>query len=91
METLETLQRTVDAQQAAIDKLMFEFCPEEMTTEQLERWKKSQKPALLTTALLRQELAGVDNGMRISDAFRPTFFADLYNTLKHYEENVKLP
>ena len=30
-------------QQAKIDALMLEYCPEEMTEDQLEEWKKSQK------------------------------------------------
>ena len=32
-----------DYQQAKIDALMLEYCPEEMTEDQLEEWKKSQK------------------------------------------------
>lgn len=32
-----------DYQQAKIDALMLEYCPEEMTEDQLEEWKKHQK------------------------------------------------
>jgi len=32
-----------NAQQAEIDRLMLEFCPSEMTAEQMETWKKHQK------------------------------------------------
>lgn len=32
-----------DCQQAAIDRLMLEFCPDEMTPEQLEEWEKHQR------------------------------------------------
>lgn len=32
-----------DYQQAKIDALMLEYCPEEMTEDQLERWKKHQR------------------------------------------------
>lgn len=30
--------------EAKIDALMFEYCPEEMTEEQIARWKKHQRP-----------------------------------------------
>lgn len=32
------------AKQAEIDRLMLEFCPQEMTVEQLGEWAKNQKP-----------------------------------------------
>jgi hypothetical protein len=32
-------------QQAEIDRLMLEFCPGEMTQEQIDEWKKHQKCA----------------------------------------------
>ena len=31
--------------QAQIDRLMLEFCPAEMTPEQLKEWGKHQKPS----------------------------------------------
>ena len=39
-------RQSAKALQAKIDALMLEFCPEDMTKEQLERWAKSQKPVL---------------------------------------------
>ena len=33
------------AKQAEIDRLMLEFCPDEMTPEQIEEWGKHQVPA----------------------------------------------
>lgn len=30
--------------QAKIDRLMLEYCPDEMTQEQLNEWAKNQKP-----------------------------------------------
>ena len=33
------------ALQAQIDRLMLEYCPEEMTPEQVEEWGKHQRPA----------------------------------------------
>lgn len=33
------------ALQARIDALMLEYCPDEMTAEQLAEWAKNQKPA----------------------------------------------
>jgi hypothetical protein len=38
------LERTVNSQQAKIDRLMLEYCPDEMTDEQLVEWAKHQKP-----------------------------------------------
>jgi len=34
----------INALQAKIDQLMFEYCPEEMTERQKENWGKHQKP-----------------------------------------------
>ena len=38
--------------QAKIDALMLEYCPDEMTPEQIENWKRHQKAATLGTAAL---------------------------------------
>lgn len=39
------LQRKVQELQAEIDRLMLEFCPDEMSEEQLETWAKHQQVA----------------------------------------------
>lgn len=49
-EALHALLEEREAMQAKIDALMLEFCPGEMTAEQLERWASHQKAALTTTA-----------------------------------------
>lgn len=36
------LERLCNAKQAMIDSLMLEFCPGEMTSAQIENWKKHQ-------------------------------------------------
>jgi hypothetical protein len=41
----EQLQREVNAKQAHIDRLMLEYCPDEMTPEQIENWKRHQVAA----------------------------------------------
>ena len=33
----------LDAKQAKIDELMFEYCPEDMTAEQITEWGKHQR------------------------------------------------
>jgi len=38
------LKRDYDALQAQIDRLMLEYCPDEMTDEQFENWAKHQRP-----------------------------------------------
>lgn len=84
METLETLQKTVDAQQAVIDKLMFEFCPEDMTPEQIKRYEAAQKPVLVTSDEFAEETT---RGLRTMDIalLQTVFLQNVYNTLKHYE------
>jgi len=37
------LHQQLEAKQAEIDRLMLEFCPDEMTEEQLNNWKQHQK------------------------------------------------
>ncbi len=83
METVETLQKTVDAQQAEIDRLMFEFCPQKMTPEQVERYTKAQKPVFITA----KEFTAYynDNHGRIGIGVAKA----VVDALKHYEENVK--
>lgn len=39
---IASLQREVAAKQAKIDALMLEYCPDEMTPEQVENWKQHQ-------------------------------------------------
>lgn len=36
--------RTIRAKQAEIDRLMLEYCPDEMTPEQIAEWGANQKP-----------------------------------------------
>jgi hypothetical protein len=43
---VEHLKRELGSKQADIDRLMLEYCPEEMTTSQLEEWGKNQVPVL---------------------------------------------
>jgi hypothetical protein len=43
-DRIEKLEREAGAKQAEIDRLMLEFCPEEMTPEQIGNWAKHQKP-----------------------------------------------
>lgn len=42
-DILEELADELEASQAEIDRLMLEFCPDEMTPEQLEEWGKHQR------------------------------------------------
>jgi uncharacterized coiled-coil protein SlyX len=39
------LRKDADSKQAKIDRLMLEFCPDEMTPEQIEDWGKHQMAA----------------------------------------------
>lgn len=38
------LHIAIDSKQAEIDRLMLEFCPEEMSDAQMEEWYARQKP-----------------------------------------------
>lgn len=39
----EAYQEAYNLQQATIDRLMLEFCPDEMSPEQLASWENAQK------------------------------------------------
>lgn len=41
----ERLRTQVAALQARLDALMLEFCPDEMSEEQIENWARYQRPA----------------------------------------------
>lgn len=43
LENSAAADEEIAALQAQIDSLMLEYCPEEMTKEQLAEWEKSQK------------------------------------------------
>lgn len=42
---LRELRASNDSRQARIDELMMEFCPDEMTPEQMRVWGESQRPS----------------------------------------------
>ena len=42
---IESLRQQLSAAQARIDELMLEYCPEEMTNEQIAEYEKHQRPA----------------------------------------------
>lgn len=44
-EEIESLRQQLSAAQAKIDELMLEYCPEEMTNEQIAEYEKHQRPA----------------------------------------------
>jgi uncharacterized protein involved in exopolysaccharide biosynthesis len=44
-EKYESLRQQLSAAQAKIDELMLEYCPEEMTNEQIAEYEKHQRPA----------------------------------------------
>ena len=43
-EQLAAAKKDVDSKQARIDELMLEYCPNEMSPEQIEEWAKHQVP-----------------------------------------------
>lgn len=45
MREIIELRKEVGAKQAHIDRLMWEFCPDEMTEEQIEEWASRQRNA----------------------------------------------
>jgi hypothetical protein len=44
MEELGEMRDRAEKAEAKIDALMFEYCPEEMSLEQIMEWKKHQRP-----------------------------------------------
>lgn len=42
---INQLRKDLEALQAKIDRLMLEYCPEEMTEEQKANWAKHQVPS----------------------------------------------
>jgi len=45
-KTLRECAEALDAKQAQIDALILEYCPDEMTEEQIEEWRKHQRPVI---------------------------------------------
>lgn len=43
--TYAELERQLAAKQAEVDALMLEYCPNEMSQEQLDNWAAHQRPA----------------------------------------------
>jgi hypothetical protein len=42
MRDISSLLDLIEALQAKLDRLMFEYCPEDMTKEQVNKWGKHQ-------------------------------------------------
>ena len=56
--TNDELRQQLDAKQAEVDALMLEYCPSEMSQEQLDTWAAHQRPSeWKTNDELRQQLA----------------------------------
>lgn len=49
MEHVDALRRRVLELEARVDELMLEYCPNEMTPEQISEWERNQT-AMLTSA-----------------------------------------
>ena len=47
-EDVESLVKKNAALQAKIDELMLEYCPDEMTPEQIAEWERNQSPSYLS-------------------------------------------
>lgn len=43
-EDFESVADEIESLQARIDALMLEYCPNEMTPAQIERWERHQRP-----------------------------------------------
>jgi len=50
LAALSAAEQRAEGMQARIDELMLEYCPDEMTPEQIEEWGKHQKPVSEETA-----------------------------------------
>lgn len=55
---IERLRAEVDALQAKIDALMLEYCPEEMTPEQVAAYEAAQRP------VDEAQIARIDSAMK---------------------------
>ncbi len=58
-DKIERLQEELAAKQAEIDRLMLEFCPDEMTQEQLDEWGRNQR------AVPEEELAALKQSVNV--------------------------
>ncbi len=45
IDTIEQQKSDIESLEAKIDALMLEFCPEDMTKEQMDNWEKHQIPS----------------------------------------------
>jgi len=52
-EELDSLHKKLSAAQAKIDELMLEYCPDEMTKEQLVEWAKHQQIVVDTGGMMK--------------------------------------
>lgn len=60
-QMIESLHQQLAAKQAEVDALMLEYCPSEMSHEQLDTWAAHQRPSeWKTNDELRQQLADRD-------------------------------
>jgi len=60
-EQISLQERRINHLQAKIDELMLEYCPDEMTEEQMENWGKHQQPSSSSSLLALCKNATSDN------------------------------
>lgn len=64
---MEEVLKIIDSLDARIDALMMEYCPDEMTPEQIERWGKHQKRCS------PEEEAAIEKALKTSDRITEDF------------------
>lgn len=76
---LAAKEKELSAKQARIDALMLEYCPDEMTPEQIEEWGKNQRPA-------SPELkANIDAALAAQEGQKPEYFFWVIERFEHQQ------
>ncbi len=75
---IESLHRQLAAKQAEVDALMLEYCPSEMSQEQLANWAAHQRPSeWKTNDELRKQLTELLDWQQKAFAAHPNIDIDI--------------
>ena len=61
---IKELEAKIQSQQAKIDELMLEYCPEDMTQQQMDEWARHQRP------VTKEEERRIDDALKWNGIWR---------------------
>lgn len=92
LKSIATLERELDAKQAKIDELMLEYCPDEITDEQWDEYRKHQVTVsddVWNTSHQQLDLTDDEIADAVGSPLDEVYLADFRAVIAAYKEKNK--